>query len=136
MEIVAIYISGILTIFVGLYHLRLNKIRNWKEKLKDVDTYNQRVIFTINLALATMFFGIGILSFVYTKELSKGSGLAFGFNLSLCCFWVWRVLWGRIYLKNVSAHRATSLDVIKNSVGPILVISYLLPIITFIFNRK
>jgi hypothetical protein len=134
MEIVATYISGILTIFVGLFHLRLNKLRNWKEKLKDVDVYNQRVIYTINLALAIMFFGIGILSFIYTKELSNGSGLAFGFNLSLCCFWVWRVIWGKIYLKNVSDHRATFFDVIKNSVGPILIISYLLPIITSTFN--
>lgn len=136
METVAIYIIGILTIFVGLYHLRLYKIRNWKEKLKDVDLYNQRVVYTINLALAIMFLGVGILSFIYTKELSKCSGLAFGFNLSLCCFWLWRVIWGKIYLKSVSAQRTTFFDVVKNSVGPILIISYLIPIITFTFGNK
>jgi hypothetical protein len=129
MSLIAVYVCGVVTFVVGLYHVRLYKIRNWEENLKAVDLFTQKVIYTINMALSFLFFIISILSFIYAVEMSKGIGFAFGFNVSLCCFWIWRVVWGHTYLKEISNKKVTFFDMVKRSVGPILIISYLIPII-------
>ncbi|MFW6324460.1 MAG: hypothetical protein ACOC0U_05290 [Desulfovibrionales bacterium] len=42
---------------------------------------------------------IGTLSLVYARELSTSRGLAFGFNLLLSLFWIWRFVWQIVYFK-------------------------------------
>jgi hypothetical protein len=124
LSIIAVYVSGVVTFLVGLYHVRLYKIRNWKESLKEIDLSTQRVIYTINSALALLFFAVSMLSFIYAIEISECTGFPFGFNVSLCCFWTWRFIWGHTYQKEVSNKRRTFFDIVKKSVGPILIISY------------
>lgn len=129
MTTTAVYISGVLTLLVALYHLRLYKIKNWQEELEDIDPQTQRILYTINLALTILFFLIGFLTFIYANELISNKGLAFGFNFSLCCFWIWRVIWGRIYLKNTTRDYYSIFGIVKKTIGPILAISYLIPLL-------
>ncbi|MDO9041911.1 MAG: hypothetical protein Q7U64_06165 [Desulfocapsaceae bacterium] len=125
----AVYISGFLTLLVALYHLRLYKIKNWKEELRDIDLQTQKILYTINLALTILFFIVGFLTFTYANELNANTGLAFGFNFSLCGFWIWRVIWGKIHLRSTSKNKSSIIEIIKKAVGPILIISYLIPIL-------
>ena len=116
--------------FIAIYHLKLYEIRNLDEKLKDVDLFTQKIIFTINLALTLLLFSISIVSFIYTKELSESSGLTFAFNLILFCFWTWRVIWGETYLKEEREGKMPPFEIVKKAIGPIMIISYLIPIVS------
>ena len=49
MSLIAVYVSGAVTFLVGLYHVKLYKIRNWEENFKALDLFTQRVIYTINI---------------------------------------------------------------------------------------
>ena len=40
MSLIAVYVSGVVTFVVGLYHVRLYKIRNWEENLKKYNGLN------------------------------------------------------------------------------------------------
>jgi hypothetical protein len=128
MAILLNYIIGSLTILIALYHFRLYKIRNLHEYLKDIAPFVQRIICTINLALAILFLLIGILTILYSKELSTGKGLSLGFNICLLCFWSWRFIWGRLY--PISHDENSKLKIVKNSIGPVLIGLYLLLIST------
>jgi hypothetical protein len=124
--LVTVYVCGFVTLLIGLYHMRLHVFLNWKEKLNGMELYDQKVFYTINIALAIIFFIISILSFVYAKELSRGSGLAFGFNLSFFCFWIWRFIWGETYQRKGANRNFTVWNIVKKSTGVILAISYLI----------
>ncbi len=98
-QLICIYIGGIFTLIVAVYHTQLSKKLDWAVDFKKIATHNAKTFYTINLALTILFFIIGFISIVYASELSKGNGLAFGFNLSYSGFWIWRFIWQVTYQK-------------------------------------
>ena len=129
-SLISIYLGGILTLIIALYHSQLYKMLNWSEEFEKIENANRKILYTIHLALTILFFIIGIVTIFYASELSKSTGLAFGINLSLACFWVWRIFWQLTYQKKEKGRKTTPTDYVKIVVPLMLAVSYLLPIIT------
>jgi hypothetical protein len=127
--LVSIYIGGILILQGALYHCAVGKLLNWKTEFKNISEYNARIIKTINLALAILFFLIGIVTIVYAKDLSLCIGLAKGINLILVVFWLWRAIWQIVYLKGTNGKIFYPKGVFIIVVSLITSIAYLIPII-------
>lgn len=72
--IISIYIGGVLTLLMALFHTKFYKMFKWKADFKDLSLANPRILYTIHLALLLLFFIIAIVSIAYAKELSQNIG--------------------------------------------------------------
>jgi len=126
-QLICIYIGGLFTLIVAVYHTQLSKKLNWAVEFKKIATHNAKTFYTINLALTILFFIIGFISFIYAKELSRGTGLAFGFNLSYSGFWIWRFFWQVTYQRPNKYQKPFQVGVAKILVPVILASCYLWP---------
>jgi hypothetical protein len=127
MSLIAVYVVGVLTLIAALYHTRLYKRLNWAEEFEKIEISNRKILYTIHIALTILFFILAIFTLVYATELSKSTGLALGFNLSLACFWIWRRVWGAIYLGN-NKKNETLFNRGKRWVSAFIAFSYLIPV--------
>lgn len=100
MALISIYVGGVLTLLMAVIHTRFYKIFRWRAEFKRVSDLNQKVFYTIHLALLLLFFMIGTLTIVYADFLSKCIGMAMGFNLLVALLWLWRALWQVFYFKS------------------------------------
>ncbi len=132
-SLISIYIGGGLTLVIAIYHTQLFKKINWQDEFKKIEPGNARILYTINLALTIIFLIIGFISICYAKELSGGSGFAFGFSISYSCFWIWRLVWQMTYLKKENDQISTRLDISKILVPLVISFCYIFPSITNIF---
>lgn len=127
--IASIYLGGILTLLIALYHARLYRTLNLQEDLVGVTPINQKILYTINLALSLLFLMMGVISISYARELSESTGLAFGLNLLYALFWIWRLLWQFHYFERERAERLSPSAILK-IVAPLVIIAcYLIPVI-------
>ena len=55
LSIVSIYIGGILTLFMAIFHIGFPKIFKWGKDFERISEINKRVFFTIHLALYPCF---------------------------------------------------------------------------------
>jgi hypothetical protein len=127
-SLVSIYVGGILTILIALFHTRFYRMFNWEGDFKKIALLNQRVLYTVHLALLFLFFMLGSLSIIYARELSQGFGLAFGFNLASALFWVWRLVWQFVYFKKRSKQKSSTISVVLIAVFMVLIVCYLIPV--------
>jgi len=127
--LVSIYLGGILTLVIALYHTQLYKKLNWSEEFEKIEINNHRILYTIHLALTILFFIIGIISIFFARELSESTGLAFGFNLSYACFWIWRLTWQLTYLKKGKHQQSTQIEFAKILFPFMIAVSYFIPVI-------
>ena len=100
MSLISIYIGGVLTLFMAVVHTRYYKFFRWKAEFRKVSELNQKVFYTIHLALLLLFFVIGTLTLVYAEFLSRSEGMALGFNLLVALLWLWRAVWQVFYFKS------------------------------------
>lgn len=121
--LISIYIGGILTLFMGLFHVSFTKTFKWKDDYAKISDLNRRIHHTIHLALLILFFLFGILTIVYATELSKPEGLALGLNIALSILWFWRAIWQIYYFKGKTLHYVLILYF------SLLCISYLVPVL-------
>ncbi len=96
-NIVSIYMAGSLTILIALFHTRFYKRFGWEQEYWKLTSVNKRIFYTIHLALTILFFLCGIFTLWYANELSSNHGIAFGLNLGLSIFWLWRFIWQIFY---------------------------------------
>ncbi len=129
MSLMAVYVAGVLTLIAAIYHTRLYKRLNWAEEFEKIEISNRKILYTIHMALTILFFLLGAFTLVYAKELSKGSSLALGFNVSLACFWIWRRVWGAIFSGDNKNQNETLFNRAKNWVPVLIAVSYLLPVV-------
>ena len=99
MSLISIYIGGVLSLLLALFHTQYYKKFDWKVEYEKISPLNQKIFYTIHLALLLLFFLFGCISIIYAKELSQSNGLAFGINLLYSIFWLWRSFWQIIYFK-------------------------------------
>jgi len=85
-SLTAVYLGGILTILLALFHSQFYKLFKWEDAYEKIGYPNNKIFHTIHIALPLIFLMIGMLSVVYTHELSQCNGLSLGFCL-------WRGLW-------------------------------------------
>ena len=126
-QLICIYTGGLFTLIVAVYHTQLFKKLNWAVEFKKITEHNAKTFYTINIALTILFFIIGIISFVYARELSKGTGLSFGFNLSYAGFWIWRFIWQVTYQRLSINQKPIQAGIVKMLVPLILATCYLWP---------
>jgi hypothetical protein len=129
LPLVSIYVGGILTLLMAIFHTRFYILFNWKSNFAKISNVNARIIYTIHLALLLLFFMLGIISIVYAPELSKSVSLSKGLNLILTIFWLWRFLWQLTYLKRGKEQSSPARVIVLTIVFLLLFISYLIPVI-------
>jgi len=123
--VISIYVGGVLTILLALFHARFYRMFNWAVDFGKIALLNRKVLYTVHLALLLLFFMVGALSLIYAGELGTSTGLAFGFNLLCSGFWIWRLVWQLYYFKR----RVSVVNVLMVVWFALLGGAYLLPVL-------
>jgi hypothetical protein len=125
--LVSIYVGGILTLLMAVFHTRFYRMFNWADAFGKVGVRDARVLYTIHLALLLLFFAIAAISIVYARELGPSVGVAFGLNVLLCAFWIWRLVWQFAYFKSAKGRRKPAISVVLIVMFFLLAVAYLIP---------
>jgi hypothetical protein len=96
---ICIVIGGLLSLFMAVFHSRFYKMFYWWREFKKISLPNQRILYTIHIALLLLFLVFAVLSFVYVDELSQPQGLALGITGLYALFWLWRTIWQIAYFR-------------------------------------
>ena len=123
LSLTSIYIGGIVTLLMAIFHTRFYRLFKWKAEFRRISDMNKRIFYTIHLALLLLFLIIGLLTLIYAKELSECIGICFGFNLLISVFWVWRTVWQIFYFRGEIMHYVLIVSF------SLLCIAYLIPVI-------
>ena len=83
----AIVVGGILSLLMGVFHLRFYALFGWHREFEALSARSRRIVFTIHLGLLLLFFGLGALTLTFSDALAGASGLARGVDLVLAAFW-------------------------------------------------
>ena len=129
---ICIYFGGFLSLVIALFHTQFYKRFGWKKEFDVVSFRNQRIFYTIHLALMLLFFVFAYISFVYADELSHATGLAFGICISFSLFWLWRTIWQIVYFKipkNSKIKKMPMMHYILIVIFLLLCITYLIPVV-------
>ncbi|MBN2008879.1 hypothetical protein JW960_06000 [candidate division KSB1 bacterium] len=129
MSLISIYIGGVLTLAMALFHTRFYRLFKWQAEYEKLSLANQRIFYTIHVALLLQFFLIGIVTLVYATELSDCQGLACGVNLVMALFWVWRFVWQLLYFKVKTGTKIPPIVYILDVWFFLLFVSYLVPVV-------
>ena len=129
LSLISIYIGGILTLLMAVFHTKFYTIFDWQTDLAKISVMNARIIYTVHFALLLLFFMIGIISIIYAVELSRGTGLSKGLNLILTIFWLWRLIWEFTYFKRKKGQSLPPRVIVLIFVFILLFLSYLIPVI-------
>ena len=108
-SLISIYAAGVLTILMAVFHTLFHRLFKWEAENRKLTAVNQKIFFTIHLALLLFFFGTGIFTLLYAHELSRSTGVSFGINLILALFWLWRTIWQIIYFKGKVMRRTSQI---------------------------
>ena len=127
--VISIYVGGVLTILLALFHARFYRMFNWAVDFGKIALLNRRVLYTVHLALLLLFFMVGALSLIYAGELGTSTGLAFGFNLLYSLFWIWRLVWQLYYFRGKTGQRVPLVGVLMVVWFALLAGAYLLPVL-------
>ena len=129
---ICIITGGILSLFMVLFHTRFYKLFDWKKDFEIISAVNQKIFYTIHLALLLLFLAFSFISFAYANELSQCSGLACGITIGYSLFWLWRTIWQITYFrppKNQKAGKMIFMHYLLIIVFGILFVVYLMPFI-------
>ena len=128
--VVSIYVGGVLTLLMAVFHTRFYRLFHWKADFEKITIVNARIIYTVHLALLFLFFIIvvKILPSPMPKELSQSFGLAAGLNLLFSIFWLWRLIWQLAYFRSAKGQKASPIGILLIIVFALLFVSYLIPL--------
>ncbi len=129
LPILSIYSAGILTVAIAIFHTRFYTLFDWKTDLDKISVSNARIIYTVHFALLLLFFLTGIITIVYARELSEGTGLARGLDQALAVFWLWRLVWQFVYFKRQSGQKLHPRVIVLIIAFFLLVVCYLMPVV-------
>jgi hypothetical protein len=122
---ISVIIGGIFSFIMVIFHIQFYKLFDWKEDFGKISGKNQRIFYTIHIALYLFFIIFTLISLIFLDEMSQCHGLAFGIMISYALFWLWRTVWQLIYFKP----KKTGKD---NRAPKLLVFHYLLIVIFLI----
>lgn len=129
LSLVCIYVGGTLSLLMAIFHSRFYKLFKWNIELRKISLANQRILYTVHLALLLLLLVFVLISFAFAEELSECEGLACGISLSYSLFWLWRTGWQIGYFKGKKKGRNKSLHISLIIVFALLFIVYLLPVL-------
>lgn len=93
-----IYLGGIHAICFAVFHGFFWKLFGWKNELKKLSLANKAIIQIANLRLIYIFLNIGVVCFIFPKELLS-TKLGNVFLLGISLFWLGRTIEQFIFLK-------------------------------------
>jgi hypothetical protein len=132
-SLISIYIGGIVTLFLAIFHTRFYKSFRWKTEYEHITLLNRRIFYTIHVALFLIFFLFACISFAYARELSKSDGLALGINIAFSAFWLWRTVWQLYYFQPSQGKRPAPIWYVMAISFFVLSVAYLIPVLlTFV----
>ena len=129
---ICIITGGILSLSMVFFHSQFYKLFDWKKDFEKVTTINQKIFYTIHLALLILFAVFSSISFIFANELSRCSGLSCGIILGYSLFWLWRTIWQIIYFRPPKISKGGSLKILHYMlviVFAMLFAAYLIPFI-------
>ena len=129
---ICIVSGGILSFLMVIFHIRFYKLFDWGKEFKSISLKNQRIFYTIHIALLLLFLAFSVLSFTYVNELSQATGLALGITCAYSLFWLWRTIWQIIYFrppKDSDVQKMPPLHYVMITMFALLFIVYLVPIV-------
>ncbi|MCF7810033.1 hypothetical protein K9N50_03495 [bacterium] len=94
---ICIVTGGLLSLLMFAFHIRFYKLFGWADDFGKISLRNQRILYTVHIALLLLFLVFAVLSFLYIGELSSAKGLAFGITILYSLFWLWRAIWQIVY---------------------------------------
>jgi hypothetical protein len=133
LNIFYIYIGGVLTLILALFHTQFYRFFRWKAELDKLTLVNRRIIYTVHIALLLIFFGIGFATLVFAKDLSAGSWTAQVVNLLLSLFWLWRWAWQILYFKPAPGKKPSGLHYVMVVWFLLLFLSYFIPVMNNLY---
>ena len=129
---ICIVSGGILSLLMVIFHSRFYKLFDWGKEFKNMSLKNQRIFYTIHIALLLLFLAFSVLSFVYIDELSQATGLTLGVICAYSLFWLWRTIWQIVYFrlpKDSDVQKMPPIHYVMIAVFALLFIVYLIPIV-------
>jgi hypothetical protein len=96
---ICIIIGGMLSLFMAAFHSRFYRMFYWRQEFRKLSLPNQRILYTIHIALLLLFLAFALLSFIYVGELSQSKGMALGIIGLYALFWLWRTIWQIAYFR-------------------------------------
>lgn len=127
--LISIYVGGVLTLFLAIFHTRFYKLFQWKKEYQHIALLNKRVFYTVHVALFLLFFLFAFISLVYAQELGRSEGLAFGVDIGFSAFWLWRALWQIYYFPSAKDKRPAPIWYVMLFSFFVLFIAYLIPVL-------
>jgi len=125
----SLLLGGTFTLFMAVFHCFFFRRFNWEKEYAKISGTNQRIFFTIHLALLILFFIMAAITIFCYRELSQGQGLSFWLLLGFSLFWFWRTIWQIVYFKPAKGSWLVIMHWLLTMVFFILAVSYLLPLI-------
>lgn len=129
MNLISIYVGGVLTILMALAHTQYYKLFRWHKDFASITELNRTIFYTIHVALYLLFFAIGLITLFYAEELSLSNGLAEGFNVFIAFLWLWRFLWQIFYFRKDGKMMISLASILFLVTFFLLFISYFIPVI-------
>jgi hypothetical protein len=127
---ISVITGGLLTVLMAIFHTKFYSVFNWKSNFQHISLRNSKIHYTIHLALLLLFFGLGIISLMFARDLATCTGLSLGIMLLLSLFWLWRTIWQIIYFKPlVTGKKASIMHMVLTIHFGLLFITYTLPIV-------
>ncbi len=125
----SVLLGGVFTLLMALFHCFFPRVFSWQKEYPRLSGANQRIFFTIHLALLLLFFIMAAVTIVCHQELSRGRGLAFWLLLGFSLFWFWRAVWQVAYFKPQKGSPMAFMHWLLTAVFFILAAAYLLPLL-------
>ena len=82
----SVIFGGVLTFLMFNFHTRLYWMFGWQQDLSNLTLANQRILYTIHIALILLFLAFSLISLIFSRELSQPGGLAVGILIAFSAY--------------------------------------------------
>ena len=132
----SVIFGGVLTFLMFIFHTRLYWMFGWQQDLSNLTLANQRILYTIHIALILLFLAFSLISLIFSRELSQPGGLAIGILIAFSAFWVWRAIWQVLYFRVPPGTASVPvMNYVLTSVFVLLAVAYILPLVLQSINK-
>lgn len=133
----SVIFGGVLTFLMFFFHTRLYNMYGWQQDLSNLNQANQRILYTIHIALLLLFLAFSLVSLIFYRELSQPGGLAAGLLIAFSAFWVWRTIWQILYFKAPAGTASVPvMNYVLIAVFALLAVAYILPLVLLLIKKN
>jgi hypothetical protein len=110
---ILVYLCGVYSIGFAIFHMYFWKLFRWKKDLQHLSHANRAIIQIANLRLIYVFIFVGLICFLFPKELTE-TNLGRFFLVGNAVFWLGRTIEQFVFLRvnHVIVHILTVLFIV------------------------